>query len=411
MNKQELNLIVKLITTMGKCLHEYGTSAHRLESILDDITKSLDIKGHFFSTPTYLAISLDITGEDAECEQRVHQIRVLPGDTNLYKLQLVDDIAVKIVSKKLSITQGIENLEQIQKLSSFYPIWVYVLTFPMTSLSLGVIFNADVREILISCFIGAIIGPLAAMAKKSQKLADSFEFVSSFLAMIIGTVIAHHIGGHNLQLVLIISLIIIIPGLDLTIAMNELATLHLASGTARLMGTIMIFFKMAFGILVASEITKQIYGAPIPSIVSTGNLPTWTGVIALILSCLCFTVLFQARPKDFKYILLSGLVTIGTLKLSGHYMGQILSIFISALSVGILSNINARILHKPAAVTLLPGIIFLVPGSIGLKGINLIFEHHFMAGLEGGFQAMIVSITIVAGLFLSNTIITPRKEL
>ena len=409
MSTAELKAKMKLICNIGQALHEYGTSAHRLEAILSDLSKTLEIKGHFFSTPTYLAISIDSVNTDGAYEQLHQHIRVTPGDVNLFKMQLIDEVAIKIFNKEIAIIEAIHEIKRIRELTPRFSKPLMILAFALTSLALSVIFKGGAIETLLSFIFGTIVGFLALLTLYSKKISDLFEFISSFVVMICCYFIYNEFIIFNYQIVLICSLIVIIPGLGLTIAMNELATNNLVSGTARLMGALMTFFKIAFGILVADEVGKIFY--PAIKLIEATPLSDIYFFPALITSCIAFTIIFRAHYKDFKWILISGLITIGSLRLGGIFLSQILSIFLSAFIIGFLSNIISRLRNKPAAVTLLPGVIFIVPGSVGLKGINLIFQNDYIAGLSGGFQTMVLSITIVAGLFLASSIMPPRKGL
>lgn len=407
--KVELKSKMKLLCFIGQALHEYGTSAPRLESILSKLAITLNLKGNFFSTPTYLAISIDSVNAEGDFEQLHQHIRVKPGEANLFKMQLIDEVALQVAHQEISINEAIEKIKKIKELTPRFSKPLIILAFALTSLALSVIFKGGSIEVTLSLLFGTIVGVLAVLTTLSQKMADIFEFLSAFLVMFLCSIIYHHLTTFNYQIVLICSLIVIIPGLSLTIAMNELATNNLVSGTARLMGAFMTFFKIAFGILVAAEVGKLL-NSPLGETEAIA-LPSFYYFPALVLSCIAFTIIFKAHYKDFKWILFSGIVTLGSLRLGELYVSQILAIFLTAFTIGFLSNLISKIRNKPAAVTLLPGIIFIVPGTIGMKGINLIFQSDYIGGLSGGFQSIVLSITIVAGLFFANSIMPPRKEL
>lgn len=404
-----MKLKLDLICRIGKALHEYGTSAHRLEAILNHLSKILGLKGNFFSTPTYLAVSIDFINENGEFEQFTRHLRVNPGETNLFKMQLIDELANSIADSEISIKEAIAKIDEIKKQSNPYNNFIILLAFSVTSLSLALIFKGGFLETALSFVFGIIVGALAIASSYSEKIKQIFELFSSFLVTFISYSYFHLSTDFDYQIVLISSLIVIIPGLNLTIAMNELATHNLVSGTARLMGTLMTFFKIAFGILLGVQIGNLIFGK-LHLVEATPIAYPWT-IIPIFLACLSFTVIFTARMSDFKWILIGGFLTLGSLTFSSVYLPQTLSIFLSAFLIGSFSNLLAKFRNKPAALTLLPGIIFIVPGSVGLKGINHIFQQNYLAGIDGGLNAVVLSITIVAGLFFANTVITPRKTL
>ncbi|MFT6633011.1 MAG: uncharacterized membrane protein YjjP (DUF1212 family) [Bacteriovoracaceae bacterium] len=404
MSTIELKKKIKLISMIGVGLHKYGTNAQRLEASLKFISNYLGLKGHFFTTPTYLAISID-----SDDEQFSRHMRVTPAGADLEKLQELDSIANAICLGGLSIDEAIKQIQELEDRPSSYGHGVLFLAYGLTSTALCAILKGGTNELILSFILGSIVGILAIFKIRSPKISDIFEFLSAFTVMICCYLAYHFQFQFSFQIVLISSLIVIVPGLGLTIAMTELATQHLVSGTARLMGAMIDFFKISFGILLGVEVGKLLLGN-LPMIEAT-PLGNYYIIPATILAALSFTVIFNAKKKDFIWVLLSGIVTIGALNLCLTFFNQTLSVFISAFIIGLFSNLFARIRQRPAAITLLPGIIFLVPGSVGLKGLNLIFQEDFIAGLSGGFQMLIVAISIVAGLFLANVALNPRKNL
>ncbi len=395
---------VKLITLLGSLLHKYGTSAQRLEAALGEITKSLGIKGNYYITPTYLAFSI----EDDD-EQVTRHIRVMPGDTNLSMLQEVDYVATQINNNEIEIDEALYRLKKLELSKDLYSPFASLLCFGLTSSSLSIILGGGVNEVFASLIMGLTLGIISFLKSKNDKLSDIFEFVAAFSIMFLIYFLNQYFFSFNYQNALISGLIIIVPGLGITVAMSELATKNLVSGTARLMGAIIEFFKMSFGILLAVEFCKIFWSSL--DLVQENSLSAFYQLPAIFMASFCFTIIFQAKIRDFPYILISGAVTFFSLQISSQYLSHILSLFIASFVIGFISNLFARTQNRPSAIMLVPGIILLVPGSVGLKGLNLIFQNNFIQGLTSGFQMFTLAITIVGGLFMANVVLNPRKHL
>ena len=110
MKEKQFRKNIKLIGKLGSAFHRYGTNAERLEGTLRHITESMGLKGNFFSTPTYLTISID-SGED----QITRHIRSLPSDVNLEKLQDLDLIANAVINKKIRNVEAIKMLDELEE--------------------------------------------------------------------------------------------------------------------------------------------------------------------------------------------------------------------------------------------------------------------------------------------------------
>ena len=404
MKDVELSNKVDFIMKLGSAFHRYGTNAPRLELALTNIANSLGITGNFFSTPTYLAVSID-----TEDGQVTRHIRVSPGEVNLAKLSAVDHIADEVCDGKLSIDKGIKFLDKVKLSSDRYNKTITTIAFGLTSLALAIIFGGSFIDASFAFTVGSVLGLVGMLTSKSEDFSNIFEFVAAFVCTVLAYIMKYAFPSTHFQIVLMASLIVIIPGLSLTIAMVELAAKNLVSGTARFMGAIVDFFKISFGVMAGIQTGKFFFSSLAPDM--SFPLPDFWIIPAIVVGSLAFTIIFKARPKDFKWILLSGLSAIFAIKVSGWFLSGVLSIFIAGLVVGAGSNIFARIYNRPAMIPLLPGIIFLVPGSIGFRGVNLIFENKYSHGLGIGFQMFIIAITIVAGLFLANVLVNPRRSL
>jgi len=78
--------------------------------------------------------------------------------------------------------------------------------------------------------------------------------------------------------------------------------------------------------------------------------------------------------------------------------------------VGSASNIFSRLLDRPSQVLVVPGILLLVPGSIGYRSLNAMMEREVVSGIETAFSMLVIAVSLVAGLLMSNAV-TPRRSL
>jgi len=77
--------------------------------------------------------------------------------------------------------------------------------------------------------------------------------------------------------------------------------------------------------------------------------------------------------------------------------------------LGLSSNIFGKLISKPISIMLVPGIILLVPGSLGFQSISNLVDNQTLKGVESAFSMTITAVSLVAGLVLSN-IINPSKK-
>ena len=89
-------------------------------------------------------------------------------------------------------------------------------------------------------------------------------------------------------------------------------------------------------------------------------------------------------------------------------MGGELGVFLGALSVGIASNLYGRFLNRPSAVLLVPGILLLVPGSIGFRSVAAMLDKEIIPGIETAFKMILIAIALAAGILVAKIIAPPR---
>jgi len=67
--------------------------------------------------------------------------------------------------------------------------------------------------------------------------------------------------------------------------------------------------------------------------------------------------------------------------------------------------------NRPGALIRVPGIILMVPGSVGFRGLNSLFEQHLMLGLDTAVQLGTILVALVGGMLIGNVIAPARHNL
>ena len=386
---------------LGRALHTYGYPAHRLEEALSAVSARLGLRTQFFSAPTALFASF---GGDEE--QRTFQIRVDPGGVNLEKLALLDDVAAQVARGRLPAGEGAARVDEIVAKSSPYGPLLTTLCFGLASGAASRFFGGGAREIAASAVIGLAIGLLALAAERLPAMGRAFEPAAATLAALVATAAAVKAGPVSVYITTVAGLIVLIPGFPLTVAMTELATRNLVSGTARLVGACGTFLAIGFGVALGTTLGERLLGeAPRAQ---ARALAEWTLWAALLMAPLAFTVLLRAQQRDTVWIVASGVLGYFGARLGAGFLGPELGAFVGALVVGVGGNAYARWLGRPAAVTIVPGILLLVPGSIGFRSFASLLERQTVLGVEAAFRMTLVAISLVTGLLFANIVLSPR---
>ena len=75
------------------------------------------------------------------------------------------------------------------------------------------------------------------------------------------------------------------------------------------------------------------------------------------------------------------------------------------------SALYERWRRRPAPVVLVPGILLLVPGSIGYQSMSSMMERNTIAGIDTAFTMILTAVSLVAGLLIAGVVAPePRRS-
>jgi uncharacterized membrane protein YjjP (DUF1212 family) len=394
---------VAFVLQLARSLHSYGESAPRLEDILVSISERLGLKGaQFFSTPTSILASFGTLGL-----QRTHMLRVEPGEVNLGKLAAVERVSLEVAHGARSPEDGSVAIERIEAAPPRYGQLLTTLAYALLSGTACQFLGGGTREILVATLLGLALGAFSRIVGTRKRVGRVFEPLAAFLVSFIAVGLAHVLGPISIVVATLAGLIVLIPGLTLTTAMTELATRHLASGTARLSGAFITFLGIGFGVALGNRLGAAAFGAPLTS--DPAALPAWAAFVALIVAPLSFTVVLRADPQDTPWIVAAGILGVVGGRIGAATLGVELGTFAGAFAVALASSAYERLRDRISAVVLVPGILLLVPGSIGFRSLTSLMERKAVAGIETAFSMILTAMALVAGLLIAGVIAPERR--
>ncbi len=388
---------IAFVLRLGRSLHATGYSAPRLEEALMGASEKLGLEAQFFSTPTSIMASFG-----PQDDQRTFMIRVEPGDPDLGRLAQVTEVAHEVLSGDRKPLDGLSRLASIEAAPARYGPWLSTIAFGIVSASAARFLGGGWRDMVAAFLIGLVTGALALIAGRVPSVGRVFELVAAITASLFATVLAALGFPFSVFLATLAGVIVLIPGLTLTTAINELATRHLASGTARLMGAFVLLLSIAFGIALGSRIVTMATGPVLGG--DAIPLPEWTLLPVLVLAPLCFAVLLKAEPRDSGWIVLGGVLAFAGARLGSEALGPELGAFGGAFVAGVAGNWFARITGRPSPILLVPGLLLLVPGSVGLRSLTSLLDRDTMVGIDDAFRMFVIAVALAAGLLVANVV-------
>src|SRR6056297_2823933 len=373
-----------LVLNLGRALLRVGSPAHRLESAMQIMAERLGLTAEFFCTPTALIASL---GDGNR--QQTYLARVDPGGPDLGNLSELTEVMEALASGELDPVAADTRVREIDARPSHHRVLTLLMAYVLVSAGACTLIGGGWREAILAGLLGSITGTSVLLLWKRAELSRLLNPLSAGLVTLVGTLWCGLDPQTALMPAVIAGMITLVPGMELTAATRELATGHQVSGAARLASTIVVFALLTVGLALGS----------------------WVVPVGLATAALGIVVLFQAFWRDWIWIVLACLLAWTTSNFGGLLGSPVLAAFIGALMVGIAGNLYARWSKRPGSIMHLPGLILLVPGSIGMRSLSALVGQDVLSGIETGFLAIMIAVALATGLILASALVPPRTSL
>lgn len=386
----------RFIERLGVALHRAGAPSHLIESSTSRVADSLAVvDGGVLATPTALYLSTAAGGTKV--------VAVRPQDAHLERLVDFNHVARAVALGWQSVDEGLAELAELEKAPERYGPGVTIAAHGGTSAAATVLLGGGLQDLVVGAVLGVAVG--ATVLGLPPRAASLLPLSSGFIAAGLATVAAG-LMPLSVGLVALSALIVLVPGLSLTVAMAEAASGLWASGVHRLTGAAVSVLQLAVGAALGKELVR--FWVPLGGQVSP--LPDWTWWAALLVLPATFAVLFRARPHDLGVLALASWAGFAVSDLAGPMVGPAAASTLGAFTVGVMAHLQARVRTVPAAVAKFPGILLLVPGSVSFRGLAALLEHQVVEGVETAFSALLLAACLVTGLTLAEVVVSPPRR-
>ncbi|MEO9569562.1 MAG: threonine/serine exporter family protein [Polaribacter sp.] len=386
----------RFIVELGKALHVYGIPSYKILTYLTEVAKTQGITGSFMDLPTWINY---VFYEEEHSYNYIESIP--PGVLNLGAFSRIDELTNKVIDSKINNSEINNELNIIHSKTKEVNHLFLTLAYAFSAGCFSLLIGTNMVSFIFSFLLGALIYLLVFLATKSKYLENVFESFSALIVTIISCLLTLIFPELNLGLTILASIIIFIPGLAITTALEEITSKSLVSGGAKLFDAIILLFKQFFGVLLGLGLMTSFMDINLTNHVS--EMPKWTLFLAIPVFSITLLPIFQVRKKDMFFGVITGAFAfLITVFLSGY--GVLVSTFIGTLAVVGISRVFGRITKTPKTVYLTQGIVMMVPGSKSFMGLSSSFLNSSIAGSGDLFeQVAFILMGIIGGLLFAGT--------
>lgn len=400
--KEEAELL-ECLRKIGKGMIASGTAVGVVENTLTEIALAYDMPCEIVALPNFLIVKL---GQNSQgrldlASQRLTTIQL---DQISEFVELVD----RVKQKDILLVDAAVQMDRILAKKHRFNAVMIILGYGLSCIGLTMLFRPDLRSLLITGGTGLLVGLMVHWFNKRPR----FNLLLPVIAAIVVSILVFNItrlgyiyGSVNL---LIPPLITFLPGAVLTTGMIELASIHILSGSARLMYgaavLLFLFMGIAFGLNVSGLSSFQVYAY------EAIDFPWWAPLLGTLLFGIGTFIRLSGANRDLFWMLLVLYIAMLSQLFGERYVNAYFGAFLAAVLMALSSEIIARSPRRtPALVSQILAFWFLVPGARGLLSITSILSEDLQSAAIGLGEMVTLIITIALGVLLGTLLISPHK--
>jgi uncharacterized membrane protein YjjP (DUF1212 family) len=399
----EESLLLECLRKIGKGLVASGTAVGVVENTLTEIAMVYGRSCEIIALPNFLIIKLGSTSQ-AKLDLAAQRLTTIQLDQISEFVELVD----RVKRKDIALAEASVQIDRILvKKHRFHPA-VIIFGYVLSCVGLTLLYRPDLRSLLITGVTGLLVGLMIQWFQKRPR----FNLLLPVIAAIVVSILVFNLtrmgyifGSANL---LIPPLIVFLPGAVLTTGMIELASMHILSGSARLMYgaavLLFLFMGIAFGLNVSGLSSFQVYAY------ESVGFPWWGPFLGTLLFGVGTFIRLSGANRDLLWMLLVLYIAMVSQYIGERYVNPYFGAFLAATLMALSSEFIARSPRRtPALVSQLLAFWFLVPGARGLLSITSFLSEDLQSAAAGLGEMVTLIITISLGVLLGTLIISPHK--
>ncbi|ORZ26293.1 hypothetical protein BCR41DRAFT_301576 [Lobosporangium transversale] len=388
---------------VAKALILYGAPTHRIEETCALMARKLDIDASFALLPGLMTISFS---DPATYTSDTRHLRCTQG-MDMNKLSKVYTIALDVLHGR-SAEEANKALEKVTTEQGYYPVWVTVASWMVSAAFVAPLaFNGSWLDTALAGLCGLLVGLLGVVAAKYPVYGNVFEVTSSILVGFIAKAFGDRVCFSAVALA---GIVVLLPGLLLTQAIMELASRNIVSGAVRMFYALMYAFFLGFGLTLGAEIWGAVSHSCDSSVSPSSSAcehavnPWWLFLIFPVVST-SINIVFNAHPSQWL-----GMTLVTAVGFTISYFMPAkphVTPAVAAFAVGITGQAYGRLTGQLSYVPLLSGVLLLVPGSVGVRGVLAIIGSNADQGFQFALHMVNISVSITLGVFCSSLVWYP----
>ncbi|MFC4601387.1 threonine/serine exporter family protein [Cohnella hongkongensis] len=247
------HLTAELCLLAGKIIMKSGGETQRVEETMNRIAAACGYSdSQSFVTPTGIFFSVG----GANPVTRLAGIS--ERSTDLHKVAQVNDVSRRIGAGELTPAEALAQLKAIETARVVYPDWLQIVSAAVASGCFLIMFKGGWNDFVPAMLAGGVGFALLLVLHRWVPVRFFAEFLSATTIGGLSILFVRAGFGHDLDLMIIGSVMPLVPGLLITNAVRDLMAGHLVSGLSK--GAEALLTASAIGAGIAVALSVWSYG-------------------------------------------------------------------------------------------------------------------------------------------------------
>jgi uncharacterized membrane protein YjjP (DUF1212 family) len=393
---------------VGGLLLRYACPAYRVEALIRVVADLEGYDADAFALPTGLFVT--ITPREGRRAPVHRMVRARDWRIDLERLLYVDAIFNEVADGRRTIESARAALGGLEQRLGGYGALTRWLAVALTSASAGWLFGGLPVDGALAAAVGLVVHALGRLLGSHPQARFLHDFVGALAAALVTGLVGYVLPQASRDAVLLGGMISLFPGMTFTTGLAEVAHKNLVAGAARLMEALVTFLAMVFGIALAIATARALdLGTPDPP--APVAFDALRRVVAVLGASLGLGIAFNVPRGLLWTAVVSGATSYGVSLLAARHLPSHIAAFLAATTLCAVANLLARFTLRPAQLFHLPGMMLLVPGSLGFLGLGDFLRGTYTSGTEKLVSMLLVAGGLVMGVLVANVVVPPRKLL
>ena len=394
----DYNLLTDVATELAYQLAMSGAETFRIEESIIRIMAAYGIHAEVFAIPNCLHVNVEISNGAKLTRMR----RIGMHGNDLDAVEKFSNLSRKICAQCPDAQTAKLWLDETKKQRKFYSLPFYLLGCFFGGGGFSILFGGSFIDGICGGLCGLLIGLINRFMERQQANMVFKTILSSFLMAVLAHVTGFLSIAKNTDTVIIGALMLLVPGLLFTNAMRDIIHGDTNSGINRIVQVLLTAVAIALGTGAAWPVCN-LFGNPYPLAPILVH-PLWLELIACLIGCYGFVILFNIQGKGTMLCVLGGMLAWSIYKIIYQHTGDdIVAYFWATIFASLYAEIMARIRKYPAISYLIVSAFPLIPGA----GVYYTMRHVINGDMEGfanrGIHTAAIAGIMAVGILLATT--------